>query len=66
MNVLMVTPHLPPHQAANALLPHLLGRALAAGGHAVRYLTFGHQADRPDTAFVRRWMPGLRAFICTP
>jgi hypothetical protein len=29
MNVLMVTPHLPPHQAANALLPHLLGQASA-------------------------------------
>ena len=29
MNVLMVTPHLPPYQAANALLPHLLGRGAA-------------------------------------
>jgi hypothetical protein len=35
MNVLMVTPHLPPHQAANALLPHLLGQALGRRGHAV-------------------------------
>lgn len=61
MNVLMVTPHLPPHQAANALLPHLLGRALAADGHGVRYLTFGREADRADTAFVRRRMPRLRA-----
>jgi glycosyltransferase involved in cell wall biosynthesis len=61
MNVLMVTPHLPPHQAANALLPHLLGRALASGGHAVGYLTFGREADRPDTVFVRRRMRRLRA-----
>jgi glycosyltransferase involved in cell wall biosynthesis len=61
MNVLMVTPHLPPHQAANALLPHLLGRALAAEGHGVRYLTFGPEADRPDTAFVGRRMRRLRA-----
>lgn len=61
MNVLMVTPHLPPHQAANALLPHLLGRALAADGHGVRYLTFGREADRSDTSFVRRRMPRLRA-----
>jgi glycosyltransferase involved in cell wall biosynthesis len=61
MNVLMVTPHLPPHQAANALLPHLLGRALAAEGHGVRYLTLGREDDRPDTAFVRRRMPRLRA-----
>jgi glycosyltransferase involved in cell wall biosynthesis len=37
----MVTPHLPPHQAANALLPHLLGQALRADGHAVRFFTFG-------------------------
>jgi hypothetical protein len=37
MNVLMVTPHLPPHQAANALLPHLLVKACARG-HGVRYL----------------------------
>ena len=36
MNVLMVTPHLPPHQAANALLPHLLGEAFGRRGHAVR------------------------------
>jgi glycosyltransferase involved in cell wall biosynthesis len=61
MNVLMVTPHLPPHQAANALLPHLLGRALAGDGHGVGYLTLGREADRPDTAFVRRRMPRLRA-----
>jgi glycosyltransferase involved in cell wall biosynthesis len=61
MNVLMVTPHLPPHQAANALLPHLLGRALAADGHGVRYLTFGSEPDRADTAFVRRRMRRLRA-----
>ena len=61
MNVLMVTPHLPPHQAANALRPHLLGRALSGEGHGVRYLTFGREADRPDTAFVRRRMRRLRA-----
>jgi len=41
VNVLMVTPHLPPHQAANALLPHLLGQALGARGHTARFLTFG-------------------------
>jgi phenylacetate-CoA ligase len=61
MNVLMVTPHLPPHQAANALLPHLLGRALAGEGHGVGYLTFGRETGRADTAFVRRRMGRLRA-----
>jgi glycosyltransferase involved in cell wall biosynthesis len=60
-DVLMVTPHLPPHQAANALLPHLLGRALAGEGHGVRYLTFGRDDDRADTVFVRRRMRRLRA-----
>jgi glycogen(starch) synthase len=57
----MVTPHLPPHQAANALLPHLLGQALASEGHEVGYLTFGSEADRDGIAFVRRRLPRLRA-----
>jgi glycosyltransferase involved in cell wall biosynthesis len=57
----MVTPHLPPHQAANALLPHLLGQALASEGHEVGYLTFGREADRDGIAFVRRRLPRLRA-----
>ena len=47
MNVLMVTPHLPPHQAANALLPALLGDGLRARGHEVRYLTFGPRPAEP-------------------
>ncbi len=61
MNLLMVTPHLPPHQAANALLPHLLGEALTRRGHGVRFLTFGHGAGRPDAAYVRRRGPAFRA-----
>jgi glycosyltransferase involved in cell wall biosynthesis len=56
----MVTPHLPPHQAANALLPHLLGLALGEQGHQVRYLTFGGAADTESVRFVKR-RPGLRA-----
>ncbi len=50
----MVTPHLPPHQAANALLPCQLGEGLRARGHAVGFLTFGREADRADVSFVRR------------
>jgi glycosyltransferase involved in cell wall biosynthesis len=50
----MVTPHLPPHQAANALLPQLLGEALVGRGHAVRYLTFGDAEDGASVRFVRR------------
>lgn len=60
MNVLMVTPHLPPHQAANALLPHLLGQALGARGHTARFLTFGADGGRPATAYVRRRAAPLR------
>lgn len=61
MNVLMVTPHLPPHQAANALLPHMLGEALRARRHAVRFLTFGQGPDRDDVVYVRRRSRRLRA-----
>ncbi len=50
----MVTPHLPPHQAANALLPHLLGEALEARGHRARYLTWGEGPDTASVAYVRR------------
>ena len=56
----MVTPHLPPHQAANALLPHLLGEALTARGLDVRFLTAGDDSDRADAAFVRRRSQRLR------
>lgn len=57
----MVTPHLPPHQAANALLPHQLGVALRERGHAVRFLTFGDGPDREEVRFVRRRSRRLRA-----
>jgi glycosyltransferase involved in cell wall biosynthesis len=61
MRILMVTPHLPPHQAANALLPHLLGGAMRERGHEVRYLALGDGSTRPDAVFVRRRLAGLRA-----
>ena len=51
----MVTPHLPPYQAANALLPHVLGSELEARGDEVSFLTFeaGGPA-RPHTSYVKR------------
>jgi glycosyltransferase involved in cell wall biosynthesis len=61
MNLLMVTPHLPPHQAANALLPHLLGEALARRGHSVKFLTFGPSGGRSDAAYVQRRSRRMRA-----
>ena len=57
----MVTPHLPPHQAANALLPAQLGEALVARGHEVLYLTFGSGRGRDGVVFVKRRSRRLRA-----
>ncbi len=51
----MVTPHLPPYQAANALLPHVLGLELEKRGHAVSFLTFRTaDPERERTAYVKR------------
>ena len=60
MKVLMVTPHLPPYQAANALLPALLGEALLARGHEVRFLTFGSGRDGDGVVYVKRRSRRLR------
>ncbi len=38
MRICHITPHLPPDQAANALLPFHLGRWAVADGHAVTYV----------------------------
>ena len=43
MHVCMVTPHMPPEQAANALLPSVLARELAQNGHRTTFLT--HPAE---------------------
>jgi glycosyltransferase involved in cell wall biosynthesis len=56
----MVTPHVPPYQSANALLPHLLGRALSERGHDVRVLAYGDGERRKDVTFIRR-RAGARA-----
>ena len=51
----MVTPHLPPYQAANALLPHVLGVELEKRSHEVSFLTFRTDAPpRAKTAYVKR------------
>jgi len=55
LKILMVTPHLPPYQAANALLPHVLGVELEKRGHQVSFLTFEAEGTpRARTAYVRR------------
>jgi glycosyltransferase involved in cell wall biosynthesis len=48
MRVCMITPHLPPEQAANALLPTMLGPALAAYGVETSYVA--HASHRTDDA----------------
>jgi glycosyltransferase involved in cell wall biosynthesis len=58
----MVTPHLPPDQAANALLPQLLRDGLAREGHEARLLSFEPREGRPrqpDVTYVRRPRNGL-------
>lgn len=62
MIVAMVTPHLPPDQAANALLPQLLTDGLTASGHEVRLMSFAPQGEaerRPDVRYISRPRNGL-------
>jgi glycosyltransferase involved in cell wall biosynthesis len=47
MHVLHVTPHLPPDQAANALLPRELGAWTVAAGDSVEYLSHPPRAAGP-------------------
>jgi glycosyltransferase involved in cell wall biosynthesis len=44
MHVCMVTPHMPPEQAANALLPAVLARELARAGHVSTFLAHPNPA----------------------
>jgi glycosyltransferase involved in cell wall biosynthesis len=58
----MVTPHLPPDQAANALLPQLLREGLSREGHEVRLLCFEPREGRlrqGDVRYIRRPRNGL-------
>jgi glycosyltransferase involved in cell wall biosynthesis len=58
VHVCMVTPHMPPEQAANALLPSVLARELAKAGDRTTFLTHPAQASpRPtvgETVYVTR------------
>ncbi len=58
----MVSPHLPPDQAANALLPQLLRDGLTREGHEVRLLSFEPREGRPrqpEVRYIRRPRNGL-------
>ncbi len=53
----MVTPHLPPDLAANALLPQLLGDGLVARGHQVSFVAFRPRHGEPvnsDVVYIDR------------
>jgi glycosyltransferase involved in cell wall biosynthesis len=54
----MVTPHMPPEQAANALLPSVLAREFARDGHRTTFLTHSAQGlptpEAAGTVFVKR------------
>jgi glycosyltransferase involved in cell wall biosynthesis len=45
----MVTPHMPPEQAANALLPSVLAREIALAGHLTTFLTHPAAGSPPST-----------------
>lgn len=58
----MVTPHLPPDQAANALLPKLLHDGLEARGHEVRLMAFAPRKGTPSqdgVHYIRKPRNGL-------
>ena len=66
MHVLHVTPHLPPDQAANALLPWQLGKWASHGGDTVEYLA--HTPRATGTAEMPgpvTWVPRRRRTILT-
>jgi glycosyltransferase involved in cell wall biosynthesis len=47
MRICHITPHLPPDQAANALLPFHLGRWAVESGHDVRYVAHPPRSGQP-------------------
>jgi len=62
MKICMVTPHLPPDQAANALLPQLLHDGLVDQGHEVRLMAFEPRGGQPMNAgvhYIRKPRNGL-------
>ena len=65
MRIIHITPHLPPDQAANALLPFQLGEWAAARGDSVHYIAHPPVQDaderpRPQAAASITWIPRTR------
>jgi glycosyltransferase involved in cell wall biosynthesis len=62
VRILHVTPHLPPDQAANALLPAHLGRWGREAGDEVTYVAHPPRAGEPaETAGPVVWIPPVRS-----
>src|SRR5438067_4077993 len=57
MHIVHITPHLPPDQAANALLPYHLGEWAVARGDTVHYVAHPPVAGRPAS------LPGRATWI---
>jgi glycosyltransferase involved in cell wall biosynthesis len=61
MHIVHITPHLPPDQAANALLPYHLGEWAVARGDSVHYIAHPPAAGRPSSLPGRvTWIPRRR------
>ncbi len=57
MRIVHITPHLPPDQAANALLPFQLGEWATARGDSVHYIAHPPAAGSPDPRPGVTWIP---------
>ena len=68
MRVCMVSPHLPPEQSANALLPAMLGDALASRGVVTTYVSHPTDCriDRDSSTGASTYVPEARARSIQP
>lgn len=57
MRIVHVTPHLPPDQAANALLPHHLGEWARERGDTAHYIAHPPAGRPPDARSDVTWIP---------
>jgi len=60
MNIVHVTPHLPPDQAANALLPQQLGEWARARGDTAHYIAHPPAGRSPSLRGDVKWIPRTR------
>jgi glycosyltransferase involved in cell wall biosynthesis len=63
MRIVHITPHLPPDQAANALLPFQLGEWAAARGDSVHYLAHPPMSGSAERRPGVTWLPRTRRSV---